>query len=144
MKQQKPLQYVCALVSRKEENIGVLLILLGNVIWAFYPAIARLGAQIAFPMFFVAVTTLIASLIALAVTLLKGKFHEVVHKNMLFEYLMITLFIMIIPSLLVFLGSRGNSSGVDITFLLMSELIFTMIVTPFFGEKTTRIKLLGS
>jgi drug/metabolite transporter (DMT)-like permease len=56
---------------------------------------------------------------------------------------MVVLLVIVIPYSLFFLGA-SQTSGVNTSLLLLSELVFTVLFTPFFGEKTTTVKLLGA
>src|SRR5208337_1697760 len=44
---------------------------------------------------------------------------------------------------LFFIGA-GKTSGINASLLLLSEIIFTLLFTPFIGEKTTIEKLIGA
>jgi probable blue pigment (indigoidine) exporter len=49
----------------------------------------------------------------------------------------------IIPYILFFIGS-SKTSGINTSLLLLSEVVFTLLFTPFVGEKTTLEKLAGA
>lgn len=57
--------------------------------------------------------------------------------------IMITLCVVIVPYLLFFTGSQ-LTNGLNSSMLLMSEIIFTLIVTAIIGERTTATKLIGA
>ncbi|OGH92212.1 MAG: hypothetical protein A2479_02095 [Candidatus Magasanikbacteria bacterium RIFOXYC2_FULL_39_8] len=55
---------------------------------------------------------------------------------------MVALCVSVLPMLLLFIGTR-ETSGTNTSFLLLSELIFTLLFTPFFGEKNDLYKVIG-
>ncbi|MBK8806325.1 MAG: DMT family transporter [Bacteroidales bacterium] len=56
---------------------------------------------------------------------------------------MVSVCIIFIPGILFFWGA-SLTSAVNTSVLMLSEIIFTLIFTPFFGEKNTIEKYLGS
>jgi len=56
---------------------------------------------------------------------------------------MVTLYVQIIPYTLLFIGAE-KTSGINTSMLLLSEIVFTLLFTPFIGEKTTVEKLVGA
>jgi drug/metabolite transporter (DMT)-like permease len=92
---------------------------------------------------FAAVTTLFAACGSFIYAAFKGKLHELKNKKAYSSLIMITLCIVIIPYTLFFVGS-SKTSGINSSLLLLSEIIFTLLFTPFIGEKTTITKLIGA
>ena len=125
------------------ESTGVALALLSAALWGLYPVAVHSGSANIPPLTFAASITIIAALGALAYALATGRAGELLRVRAYPALLMITLCIVIIPNSLFFIGAR-QTSGVNASFLLLSEIIFTVLFTPFIGEKTTRDKLLGA
>ena len=128
---------------RKKENQAVFLVMVGNILWSFYPILANHFGQKIPSIFFAACTMLVASFFCFIYLMLRGGFEHVFGKNIRFDLWMVTLLIIVIPSILFFIGAKG-SSGVNATFLLLFELIFYTDFTHFIGERNTYVKLLGA
>lgn len=107
------------------------------------PVLTNQGAKSISLLTFAGLTTLIASFGTLLYMLFQGKAKELKLKSQYFNLLMITIFIVIIAYSLLFIGT-SMTSGINTYLLLLSEIIFTLIFTPFIGEKTTKYKLLGA
>ena len=126
----------------KQENLGVTFIFLGVVLWGAFPVFIHQGGHLP-PLTFAAVSILSAATIFLGYTAYKRRFKELFDKKALKYLLGVTLFIVIIPYSLFFLGA-GQTSGINVSMLLLAEIIFLLLFTPLFGEKTTKMKLLGA
>lgn len=68
---------------------------------------------------------------------------RVEEKNAYYSLILIAFCIVIIPYSLFFIGS-SKTSGINSSILLLTEIIFTLIFTPFVGEKTTAFKIVGA
>ncbi len=127
----------------KQESRGIIFVLINAVLWGIFPVMVNRGAHRIPPLIFAAITTLLAAAGAFFYVVFSRKLGELKKKEAYASLLMITLCIVIIPYILFFLGS-GMTSGINSSMLLLSEIIFTMIFTPFIGEKTTTEKLIGA
>lgn len=127
---------------KKEENIGIIFTLTEAATWGIFPVLVNKGTQSIPPVTLAAITTLIAAIGCLVYAAIKGKLHELNNKKSFIPIIMITICIVIIPNILFFIGA-SKTSGINSSLLLLSEIIFTLIFTPFIGEKTTIEKLLG-
>lgn len=127
----------------KSENFGTILIILSTAIWGMFPVLTNHGTKSISPLTFAALTTLISAFGTFLYALANKNIPELKEKKTYFSLLMITVFIVIIPYSLLFVGS-SMTSGINTSLLLLSEIIFTLIFTPFIGEKTTKHKLLGA
>ncbi len=125
------------------ETQGALLALLSAALWGVFPVMVNRGAHRLPPLFFAALATLLAAAGSFGYALCKGKLPELRNRRAYAALLMITLCIVIIPYTLFFIGA-GKTSGVNSSLLLLSEIIFTLLFTPFIGEKTTVEKLIGA
>jgi probable blue pigment (indigoidine) exporter len=129
-------------MNRQETN-GVVLALTSAALYGIFPVVVNRGTRHLSPLFFAAVSTLLAAAGALVYTVLKGKVCELKKKEAYSSLLMVTLCIVIIPYILFFIGS-SKTSGINNSLLLLSEVIFTLIFTPLIGERTTFEKLAGA
>jgi len=126
-----------------QEKKGVIFILTASILWGSFAVIVNKTGQFLSPLTFAAISTLLASVTALIFLLKNKKQTELRNKNNYFNLLMVTLCIVIIPYSLFFIGA-SKTSGANASLLLLSEIIFTLIITPFWGEKTTLYKILGA
>ena len=134
------------MVCRKpagQENRGVILVLLSAVLWGIFPVMVNRGSHHIPPLAFAAMSTLLAAVGSFAYMAISRRLGELRKKEAYVSLLMITLCIVIIPSILFFIGS-SKTSGINTSLLTLSEIIFTLIFTPFIGEKTTIEKLIGA
>jgi len=127
----------------RQENRGVILVLLSAVLWGVFPVMVNRGSHRIPPLAFAAISTLLAAAGSFAYIVIGRKLGELRKKESYASLLMITLCIVIIPYILFFIGS-SKTSGINTSLLLLSEIIFTLIFTPFIGEKTTIEKLIGA
>ena len=130
-------------MTKKQENIGVIFILASAIMWGIFPVLINRGTQSIPPIMFAAIATLLAAGGSFVYAALTRKLHELKNKKAYASLIMITFCIVIIPYILFFVGS-SKTSGINSSLLLLSEIIFTMLFTPFIGEKTTTEKLLGA
>lgn len=130
-------------MTKQEEKIGIIFALTGAAMWGIFPVLVNRGTQNIPPIMFAAITTLLAAFGSFLYAALKGKLHELKNKKSYSSLLMVTLCIVIIPYILFFIGS-SKTSGINSSFLLLSEIIFTLLFTPLIGEKTTTKKLIGA
>ena len=130
-------------ISKKQEKIGVAFVLSSAAMWGIFPILVNRGTQHIHPIMFAAFTTLLAACGSFIYALFRGELHELTKKESYSSLIMITLCIVIIPYILFFTGSR-MTNGLNSSMLLMSEIIFTLIVTSIIGEKTTIEKLIGA
>jgi drug/metabolite transporter (DMT)-like permease len=127
----------------KQESKGVILALGSAALWGIFPVMVNRGSHNIPPLTFAAATALLAAIGSFIFMAFKGKLHELRNKEAYASLLMITLCIVIIPYILLFIGS-SKTSGINTSFLLLSEIIFTVMFTPLIGEKTSAEKLIGA
>ncbi len=131
------------LIRTDRETQGTVLALFSAALWGLFPVMVNRGSHHIPPLLFAAVTTLLAAAGSLCYTAFKGKFHELRNRKSYAALFMITLCIVIVPYTLLFIGA-GKTSGINTSLLLLSEIIFTLLFTPFIGEKNTIEKLIGA
>ena len=115
-----------------------------TLMYSFFPIIIAYSTKIMPPILFAGLGTLIASVTLFIFLLLKKNLKSLKNKEMLKYTLGITLFIVIIPSILIFTGS-SKTSGINTTILLQSEILFTFLIFGLFAiEKITPRKAIGA
>lgn len=125
------------------ERVGVIFIILSAALWGLFPVLAHQGLQ-TIPPLSLAVLTYAAALVgAFFYSLYTGTFTELRDRRTYKALLMLTLCIVIVPTILFYSGAR-LTSGVNASMLLLAEIIFTVLLTPLWGEVTTKNKLLGA
>lgn len=95
------------------------------------------------PLLFAATSTLLASAGAFVYLLASGKVSELRKRSAYRALFMVSLCIVIIPYTLFFIGA-SLTSGLNTSLLLLAEIVFTVLFTPFIGEKTTNYKIIGA
>lgn len=128
---------------KKKEKSGAMYVLAGAAMWGIFPIVTNKGTQHINPIVFAAVSTLLAGIASFVYVAASGKVKELAGRKAYSSMIMITLCVVVIPYLLFFTGT-SMTSGINSSMLLMSEIIFTLIVTGLIGEKTTILKLLGA
>lgn len=131
------------MLSKKQEQLGVTFALVSAAMWGLFPVIVNFGVKDIPPLTYAAISTLLAALGAFVYFLSQKKLSELKNTKSYFPLFMVTLCIVIIPYTLFFIGA-SKTSGINTSLLLLAEIIFTLIFTPFIGEKTTRSKILGA
>lgn len=127
----------------KQETKGLFFALANAALYGIFPvAVNRASGHIA-PLTYAAISTLLAAAGSLIYTVLNGKLYELKKKETYSSLLMVTLCIVIIPYVLFFIGST-RTSGINTSFLLLSEVVFTFMFTPLIGERPTAEKLAGA
>ncbi len=132
-----------ARTKKNKETQGTVLALFSAVLGGVFPVIVNRGSQLIPPLLFSAVSTLLAGIGSLGYTAFKGNLDELKNRKSYVSLLMVTLCVVIIPYALFFIGA-AKTSGINTSLLLLSEIIFTLMFTPFIGEKTTIEKLIGA
>ena len=127
----------------RQETNGVILALMSAALYGIFPVVVNRGSHHIMPLTFAAISTLLAAVGSFIYTAVKGKLYELKKKETYASLLMVTLCIVIIPYVLFFIGS-SKTSGINTSLLLLSEVVFTLMFTPFIGEKTTFEKLAGA
>ncbi len=115
-----------------------------TLMYSLFPIIVAHTTKIMPPILFAGLSTLMASITLFFYILYKKDLKSLKDKDTIKYTLGITLFIIIIPSILIFTGS-SKTSGINTTILLQSEILFTFIIFGLFtAEKITLKKLIGA
>lgn len=127
-----------------KEKAGEMMILGETLMYSLFPIIIAYSTKIMPPILFAGLSTLTASITLFIFLLLKKDLKSLKNKETIKYTLGITLFIIIIPSILIFTGS-SKTSGINTTILLQSEILFTFIIFGLFAiEKITLRKTIGA
>lgn len=124
------------------ERFGMLLTIIVAVFWGMFPIIVNKGSQHIPPLFFAASSILTGAVTATLISLIRKDFKNVFNKKAFVFGCIVAFTLAFFPYGLLFMGTR-LTSGVNTSALLLSEIIFTLIITPFLGEKPTLWKTLG-
>lgn len=111
--------------------------------WGAYPVIVSYGTKTMPPLTFAALSVLVAAAGSFAYAAATRTLGELRERRAVWPLLVIAVCGIIIPPALYFLGASKTSS-VNAALLLLSEIIFTVIFTPFIGEKNTVLKISGA
>jgi drug/metabolite transporter (DMT)-like permease len=130
-------------MADKQETKGVILAIVSAALWGMFPVVVNRASRHIPPLTFAAISTLLAAAGSLIYTALKGDLRELKKREAYSSLLMVTLCIVVVPYILLFVGS-SKTSGINTSLLLLSEIIFTLVFTPLIGEKTTVEKLTGA
>ncbi len=130
-------------MQKQQEKIGVMLALVAASIHGLAPLIINQAGKLIPPLTFAAITTLIGSVFCFFCAAWEGKLHELKIKKAYPLLLLVSLFIVIIPHILFFVGA-SKTSGINTSLLGLSEIVFLLIFAPFIGEKNTLEKLIGA
>lgn len=126
-----------------QERTGVIFVLLSTAIWGAFPVLVHYGVQSAPPLTLAALSVSLAAVCTFIYALVTGKLIELRQRKVWKAMALVALCIVIIPNTLFFLGAQ-HTSGINSSMLQLAELIFLIIITPWFGEPNTSSKLLGS
>jgi drug/metabolite transporter (DMT)-like permease len=107
-----------------------------------YAVLVNRGTQNIPPLHFAALTALVAAVTMAFFVVAQRAFADFRERRALKPVSMVTLFIIIIPFVLFFLGAQ-RTSGLNTSMLLLAEVPFTLVFTHFIGERTDRFKIAG-
>lgn len=126
------------------EKTGVIMILVETLMYSLFPIIISYSTRILPPILFAGLSILTASITLFMVLVFTKQLHTLKNRNLIKYTLGIALFIVIIPSLFIFMGS-SMTSGINTTILLQSEILFTFVIFGLFSiEKISLRKILGA
>lgn len=127
-----------------KERTGELMVLGETLIYSLFPVIVAYSTKIMPPILFAGLSVLTASVSLFVYLLFKKDLKSIFNKETIKYTLGITLFIVILPSILIFTGS-SKTSGINTTILLQSEILFTLLIFGLFSiEKITLQKIIGA
>ncbi len=125
-----------------EEGKGSFYVIISAALWGMFPILAHEWAKEIPPIFFGGILSIFAALGISIIMFARKEAHELFRREAHFSLFMVSICIVVIPSVLFFIGAARTSS-INASVLMLSEMIFTLITTPFFGEKNTTEKYIG-
>jgi len=125
------------------ETVGALYVVASAALWGIFPIVAQQWAHTIPPLFFSGILSILAAVGIVPLMVYRQKTHELKNQRAYVPLLMISVFIVVIPNILFFIGA-SRTSGLNASVLMLSEILFTLIATPFFGEKNTGEKYMGA
>ncbi|MEK7524686.1 MAG: DMT family transporter [Patescibacteria group bacterium] len=127
-----------------KERKGELILIGYNLIAAFFPIVANYSGKLMPPILFAALSNLLAAFVTIIYLAARGQAHRVWEKKTLPLLLGVSIFIIAIPSALIFWGAH-QTSGINTSLFLQMELPFTLIIYAlFFHEVLTARKYFGA
>lgn len=128
----------------KQEKLGEILILIEMLLFSIFPIIMNVTTKLMPPILFAALTTILASIFFFLQLAYKKNLKEIFHRKSLKYNLGVTFFIVIIPSILIFKGSK-LTSGINTAIFLQMEILFALpICALLLKEKITKFRLISS
>lgn len=133
------------MLFKKQENLGVFFVLVSALITSIGPVMVNRGVKNIPPLMFAGVSFIMSALFFLFICFYQKRLSEFKQKksNIFFDLLLITIFIVIVPYTLFFIGTT-KTSGLNSSLLQLSELLFALVVSYFVGEKNTINKYIGA
>ncbi len=129
--------------KHKSEKTGELLVFFQMFFYALYPIIINYGVKFIPPLQFSAYAVLISVPFFLVTNLVRQEFSQLFLKKAWPYLIGISFFIVIIPQALTF-WATSKTSGINTALLLQMELFWATLICPFFGEKLSRKRVLGT
>lgn len=130
-------------MTKNSESAGVLFTLTSAMLWGIFPILANAWSGIFPPLYFGAIISLCTAAGSIIWMIARGKTHELRNTKAYFSLFMVSMCIVCIPSILFFIGT-SQTTGINSSVLMLSEIVFTLMFTPFFGEKNTTQKYIGT
>ncbi|MFH0820538.1 MAG: DMT family transporter [Candidatus Peregrinibacteria bacterium] len=129
--------------SQSQERLGEILVFGEMLIMALFPILVHYGSIQMPPLFFAAITSLIAGLTMGVPLIVTNRSRELLERKVWKPIVIITLCIIVFPSILIYKGAQ-LTSGINTSILLTAEALFTLLFFHFVGERITRIKIFGT
>jgi drug/metabolite transporter (DMT)-like permease len=132
------------MISKRQERIGEMFILSQVALYGLFPVVINYSVKLIPPILYAGISSLVASAFLFIFVVYKKNLKQLFNKKALPYMLGVTLFIIIIPSIFIFTGTK-MTSGVNTTILFQVEVLFTFIICGMFcNEKITVQKMLGA
>lgn len=130
---------------KKRERVGELFIVAETALCGLFPIIAGYVTRQMPPIFFAGVVNVVAGICMFIYLFFTGQFRNFLNKKAWPYILGLTVFIVIIPSILIFIGASKTSS-INLSILLQTELFFTFLICGFIlgMEKINPQKIIGA
>lgn len=126
------------------ERIGEFMVGGETILYALFPILTAYTTKIMPPILFAGLSTLVAGVAIFIYMVLKKEIKKLFNLRTVKYAIGVTIFIIVIPAILIFTGS-SKTSGINTTILLQSEILFTLVICGIFtNEKLTTKKVLGA
>jgi len=126
-----------------KETYGSLAVITSAAIVSLFPIVVSKGVQVFPPLTFAGLSLLITFVTTLVYSAVSGVLPELKKTAAYYPIAMNAVCAIIVPYSLFFIGAQFTSS-INTAALLLSEIIFTVLLTPWFGENTSASKLFGA
>jgi drug/metabolite transporter (DMT)-like permease len=127
-----------------QEQIGELMVFGELIAFAFFPIIIAYSTKILPPMLFAGLSILTSTVTIFFYLLFRGHLPKIKAPKVIKYSLLVALFITIIPSIFIFIGS-SKTSAINTSILLQVEIIATLLIYGIFKiEKITSRKIIGA
>lgn len=131
-------------ITHKKELVGETFIFTSILFGALEPIAINYSVKLMPPILFAGLYIFLCSILFFIYVLATKTFHEIFNKKAFKYTLGVTAFIVIIPSILFFSGSK-MTSGINTALLLQTEILFTLLICgAFYKEKITAKKIISS
>ncbi|MBI4407922.1 MAG: DMT family transporter [Candidatus Kerfeldbacteria bacterium] len=128
----------------KAEKLGTIILFAYAVIGGLFPIFGKLGVSNMPALLYIGSSVLVSAGLVFIIDLWqRGWRLPTFTRKQLKLGLLNSVFNLMIPYCLYFIGAQYTSS-INGALLLRSEILFTILLTPLFGEPTTKNKLLGA
>lgn len=128
----------------ESERWGELLIICEVLVYALFPIVVNYTTKLMPPILFAGLSTIMAGVALFTYILIKKQLSKLKNIQALKYILAVTLFVTIIPSILIFTGT-SKTSGINTTILLQTEILFAFLICGVFvGEKITPQRIGGA
>lgn len=122
---------------------GEFFILSQAAINGLLPIIATYSTRIVQPVMFAGISALVAGISLLIYLLLTKEISELKSKKALPDILGVTIFIVIVPSIFLYMGASMTSS-INVAILAQTELLFTWIICGLFFNETINLQKIAA
>lgn len=127
-----------------EERLGEMLVFGEMILYALFPIIISYATKLMPPILFAGTSTLVTGLVLFIYLAITRQFGKLRNKKAIIYALWVTLLIIIIPSILIFVGT-SKTSGINTSLLLQSEIVFTFLIYALLRyEKITSRRIIGA
>ncbi len=130
---------------KNKEHKGVLFVFVSAIIYGVYFILINKGTRHINPLLFASLVNLSAAFWFLGCFKYQNlkliSFKE--NKKAYLYLLLLNLFNSIIPAVLFFIGT-SKTSGINTALLSLFEIVFTVLITPLFGENNSKEKIKGA
>lgn len=130
-------------MNASSEKQGVFFTIGSAALWGIYPIVVHSYAHQISPFLFAGILSLFTAAGMFLWMNIRKKVHELKRTQAYFPLFMVSICVIVIPSAMFFVGIQ-YTNAINSSVLMLSEILFTLIFTPFFGERNTLEKYIGT